>query len=90
MHNHHIISITILRDGLPSPQTYSSYKDEQGYMWFTSDRGVIKYDGYTFTTYTMEDGLAGLVNFSFYKGVNNTFWVNGYNGSLSFWDGKKV
>jgi len=77
------------KDGLPSSQTYHSYEDEKGYMWFTTDRGVVKYDGYVFKTYTTEEGLSSLVNFNFYKDKEGSFWVNGYDGSLSFWNGKK-
>ncbi|WP_298509546.1 histidine kinase [uncultured Kordia sp.] len=75
--------------GLPSSQTYHSFEDNLGYLWFSSDRGIVKYDGYTFTTYTTKEGLANLVNFEFYQGTHNTFWVNGYDGSFSFWDGKQ-
>jgi len=78
-----------VNQGLPSSQTYDSFEDSLGYMWFTSDRGIIKYDGYTFTTYTTEEGLASLVNFNFFKGEGDVFWVNGYDGSFSFWSGKK-
>ena len=74
-------------DGLPSSETHHTFEDGLGYVWFTTDRGIVKYDGYTFKTFTTNDGLASLVNFNFYKGKGNTFWVNGYDGSLSFWNG---
>jgi len=76
-------------DGLPSSQTYQAYEDSDGNMWFTTDRGVVRYDSYTFKTFTIDDGLANLVNFSFYKENEKTFWVNGYDGSFSYWNGEK-
>jgi len=74
-------------DGLPSSQIYEAYQDKDGYMWFTTDRGITRYDGYTFRTYTTENGLANLVNFKFFEDDNNFIWVNGYDGTLSYWDG---
>lgn len=76
-----------LEDGLRSNQFYDSYQDEKGYMWFTSDRGVVQYDGYSFKTYTTIDGLANLVNFDIYKENDKRFWVNGLDGTFSYWNG---
>ncbi|MCC7296942.1 MAG: histidine kinase, partial [Bacteroidia bacterium] len=42
---------------LPSSEIYDSYQDYKGYLWFTSDRGIIRYDGYKFKVYTTNDGL---------------------------------
>lgn len=78
-----------IEDGLPSSQFYETFEDNEGYLWFSSDRGIVKYDGYTFTTYTTQDGLANLVNFEFYKDSGNTFWLNGLDGTFTFWNGEK-
>ena len=34
------------------------YEDRDGNIWFTTDRGVQRYDGRSWKTYTTEDGLA--------------------------------
>ncbi len=37
--------------GLSSATVYCSYMDSQGYLWFGSEDGLNKYDGYTFEIY---------------------------------------
>jgi len=75
-------------DGLPSSEIYDQYEDPVGNIWLATDRGVVKYNGYNFITYDMKNGLANLVNFSFQPVGDGTFWVNGLDGSLSYWDGQ--
>jgi ligand-binding sensor domain-containing protein len=76
-----------IEEGLPSNETYFAHQDEDGNMWFTTDRGVVKYDGYDFEVYTEEDGLAELVNFQIKAGPEKGFWIIGQTGRLSYFDG---
>lgn len=77
-----------IEEGLPSTETYFAHQDELGNMWFTTDRGIVKYDGYEFNVYNRDDGLAELVNIQIRKDTENTFWVIGINGSLTYFNGK--
>ena len=45
------------KDGLPSNQVYTIIQDAQGFMWFLTDKGMVKYNGKTFKTYTTKEGL---------------------------------
>lgn len=36
-------------DGLPSAHVYEVKQDRQGFYWVATDKGVVKYDGYTFS-----------------------------------------
>ncbi len=44
-------------DGLPSSNVYKTVQDSKGYIWFGTDMGLCKFDGYNYTTYTTADGL---------------------------------
>jgi len=44
-------------DGLPSSHVYYGMQDSQGYVWFGTDKGLCRFDGYEFKTYTVADGL---------------------------------
>ena len=46
-----------VENGLPSSEVYGVVQDSEGYMWFTTDRGVSKFNGYDFINYTTKDGL---------------------------------
>ncbi|MGD1844427.1 MAG: histidine kinase [Salibacteraceae bacterium] len=75
-------------EGLPSNEVYDAMEDEEGRLWFTTDRGIACFDSYTFQLFSTENGLAFNTNFQFFKEDSNTFWVNGFDGSLSFYDGR--
>jgi ligand-binding sensor domain-containing protein len=45
------------KQGLPSNHIYDIQEDENGFMWFATNRGLVKFDGETFKTFTIQDGL---------------------------------
>ena len=49
-------------DGLSFSEVTSIFQDQRGFMWFGTGYGLNKYDGFSFTIYTLEsseDVLAG-------------------------------
>lgn len=40
--------------GLPSNTIYDIYQDHIGFMWFATDRGICRFDGKHFETYTLD------------------------------------
>ena len=76
-------------DGIPSSEVYDIEYDDKGYIWLTTDRGVARYDGYDFKTYSLDDGLLCNTNFKIYKDSHNYLWFTGFNHTLSCWDGHK-
>lgn len=45
------------KQGLPSNHIYDIQEDANGFMWFATNRGLVKYDGETFKTFTIQEGL---------------------------------
>ncbi len=45
-------------NGLPSNEVFGLGFDQSNYLWITTDKGICKYDGKTFTTYTSLDGIS--------------------------------
>lgn len=43
-------------DGLSQNTVYSIVQDQSGFMWFGTEDGLNKYDGYEFTIYQVEKG----------------------------------
>jgi len=41
-------------DGLPSNAVYQTFQDKKGFIWLATDRGLTRYDGYQFKTYTTD------------------------------------
>ena len=73
-------------DGLSSNEVYDAAIGPDGLVWFTTDRGVCSYDGYTFTGYTTSDGLADNTNFEINKDSEGRLWFCGFTGWLSIYD----
>jgi ligand-binding sensor domain-containing protein/signal transduction histidine kinase len=44
-------------DGLGSDTVYRVVADSRGFLWFCTNDGLSRFDGYAFTTYTTADGL---------------------------------
>jgi ligand-binding sensor domain-containing protein len=63
-----------VNDGLPSMEFYYSYQDKDGYMWFASDRGVVRYNGDKFETFTTEDGLVSNTVFKIDQDDQGRIW----------------
>ncbi|HEX2489000.1 MAG TPA: two-component regulator propeller domain-containing protein [Blastocatellia bacterium] len=50
-------------DGLANNRISRIVRDSRGYLWFCTENGLSRFDGYKFTNYTAEQGLsAGEVN----------------------------
>jgi len=45
------------KDGLPSNHIYTILQDAKGFIWFLTDKGMVKYNGKTFKTFTTKQGL---------------------------------
>jgi len=76
-------------DGLPSNTVYYSLQDSDGYIWFGTDKGVSKFNGYTFENYNYKNGLGDNEIFDIYQDSKKRIWFSGYNGKLSFYNNGK-
>lgn len=56
-------------DGLPSPTVTAVFKDSYGFMWFGTRRGLVRYDGYSYTVFDKIPSETGALisNFFFRK-----------------------
>ncbi|MES2521009.1 MAG: two-component regulator propeller domain-containing protein, partial [Bacteroidota bacterium] len=44
-------------DGLPSSHVYRAFQDSKGFMWFCTDKGIARFDGYKFEKFTTKNGI---------------------------------
>ncbi len=45
------------KDGLVDNRVYRSTQDENGFIWILTDKGISKFDGYSFKNFTVKNGL---------------------------------
>lgn len=66
-----------VNNGLPGNKVYSCLQDSNGYMWFASEKGLIKYNGYEFKVLTTTN--AGLPDNDVYQlqlDSRNRLWIH--------------
>ncbi len=50
-------------------------QDSRGYLWFCTDGGLSRFDGYNFTNYTTEDGLPHSWVNDLLETRDGTYWI---------------
>ena len=79
-------------DGLSQSSVEAFLKDKHGYMWFGTQDGLNKYDGYKFTVYRYKlndaTSLRKSYIYSLYEDHVGNLWVGTNNGGLSLYDRK--
>ncbi len=75
------------KDGLAQSQVRAIHQDHNGYIWFGTQAGLSRFDGFEFLNFSSEDGLpSNQVNC--FLSTKNRFWI-GSAGSLAFLNGNK-
>ncbi|WP_298733975.1 histidine kinase [uncultured Chitinophaga sp.] len=76
-------------DGLPGNMVYQVYRDRTGFLWFATDKGVARYNGIRFETFTTSDGLTDNDVISLFEDHYGRIWLNCFKGNLCYFkDGK--
>lgn len=79
-----------VENGLPSSETYDVKQDNEGNIWIATDRGVVKYDGQKFITYTKKDGLIDDVVLQIYKDRFGRMWFLSVSKGLCYYEKGKI
>lgn len=72
-----------LNNGVPSSQVYQILEDSKGYIWFGTDRGLVRYNGYKFKVFTVNDGLTSNVIFHLDEAPGGEIWCLGKDRKMS-------
>ena len=72
-------------DGLASSNIYAAYQDSKKFIWFASEGGVNRFDGYTFDLFTTENGLADNDVLKIFEDSFGRIWFLSISGHLSFY-----
>ena len=76
--------------GLPSPEVHYCLEDERGYIWFATDNGVSRFDGYEFRNYGPREGLQDPVVFYMQLDSRGRLWMATLSGHLFFAEGDSI
>ncbi len=73
-------------DGLPSPEVYNAVEDAEGRIWFATDHGLSRFDGYSFQNFTIREGLPESCILRVYKDSRGRLWMVGLSHKLYLLD----
>lgn len=62
-------------DGLPSNECHRILQDKKGYIWIATDRGLCRYDGYTFKQYGRSQGLTDVTVMNMQLDKDENIWM---------------
>ncbi len=71
-------------DGLPSNEVYHVMQDSKAYIWFGTDNGVSRYDGYEFKNYNLSDGLPDNGITYLFEDNKCRIWFLSFSNKLSY------
>ncbi|MBK9480183.1 MAG: hypothetical protein IPN99_15315 [Bacteroidetes bacterium] len=76
-------------NGLSTNTIYSSIQDSNGYLWFGTNHGVSRFNGFTFENFTIDDGLTDNEVFKLFQDSKKRIWFLTHSGVLCyFYNGK--
>jgi ligand-binding sensor domain-containing protein/serine phosphatase RsbU (regulator of sigma subunit) len=79
-----------VEEGLTQSTIYSILQDHKGFLWFGTDDGLNRYDGYNFKVYShingVETSLSNNRVISMIEDSQNTLWIATIGGGLNKFD----
>lgn len=72
--------------GLPSPEVYEALQDSRGYLWFATDNGLSRFNGYEFRNYSAVDGLTDPVVFHLQEDHVGRIWIGTMSGQVFYYE----
>ena len=76
--------------GLPSSETFHAIQDSKGYIWFATDNGVSRYDGYQFVNFDISNGLVNNTVFDIYEDWKGRIWFIALSGRLCYYENNSI
>ena len=70
--------------GLPGTEVNVALEDKRGFLWLGTDKGLSRFDGWSFRTFGKEQGLSRLNVVSLALGADDSIWVGAWGGAYRF------
>ncbi|MGJ8761881.1 MAG: histidine kinase [Polaribacter sp.] len=76
-------NITV-KDGLPSNHIYKIVQDAYGFIWFATDKGLVKYNGNTLKTFTTKNSLSANDIWGIHPTPDGNLWYLSKTSKLGY------
>ncbi len=79
-----------IHNGLPQNSVFDIIQDKQGYLWFATQVGVARFDGYTFKNFYTSEGLPDNYVNCLLGDHRGRIWFGTDGGGLGIYDGNEI
>jgi len=73
-----------VEQGLPSSEVYQVFQDSRGYIWFATDMGISRFNGFQFTNFDIKNGLTNNTIFEIFEDHHGKIWFLSLSNKLSY------
>lgn len=79
-------------DGLPSNETFAIQQDRQGYMWFSTNHGVCRFNGYEFEQFpdTLQANFSSVMSRCMVEDSCGRMWWADFNGRVFYCENGRI
>ncbi len=77
-------------DGLPSSEVHYCLETTDGYIWFATDNGLSRFDGYEFKNYGIKEGLGDPVIFYMQLDPEGKLWMATMSAELFYMEDDRI
>ena len=76
-------------NGLPSNNVYNVFEDSKGFIWFTTDEGLTRYDGFEYKSYTNQTQSTNAGS-CIQEDKFGRLWYENFDGQLFYIENNKL
>lgn len=73
-------------DGLPSLAVYHILEDSKGYIWFATNQGICRFNGYEFEKFPAPKEVNYISAFKMREDERGRIWFNTMAGNIYYWE----
>ncbi len=78
-----------IKDGLAGSTVNGMTQDKSGFIWFSTETGLSRFDGTKFKNFRREDGLPSNETFAVFADSKSRIWIISYKNTICYyWKGK--
>lgn len=71
-------------NGLPSDRVYGMITDRLGYLWICTDKGIVKYNGYTYKQFDVSNGLVSDDVWEMLEDGKGRIWLASFADNMGY------
>ena len=76
--------------GLPSSEIFCTLQDSKGFIWFATDMGVSRFNGYEFENFSIQDGLTDNTILNLFEDHRGRIWFLPISGRLCYFQHNRI